>query len=148
MLVCANHTLFMRFCVYIFRKMQVTESLFWSCNHNTYTFRKIRVGGRGPCTPWLVGPAKRGVQIWLRTLGYRHTRTELTKNWFHTFHLWIFLYLSNTSKKLMFPQPIVFRYLSQSLLIAKYIVGSFVVSRAGLKPMQRHWAPRHGVWVD
>jgi len=20
--------------------------------------------------------------------------------------------------------------------------------RAGLKPMQLHWAPRHGVWVD
>jgi len=23
-----------------------------------------------------------------------------------------------------------------------------VLNRAGVKPMQLHWAPRHGVWVD
>jgi len=54
---------------------------------------------------------------------YRHAKTELTKKLFHKF-----ANISNTSTKLIFSQPIVSSYLSQSLLNAKCIVRSFVVS--------------------
>jgi len=67
-----------------------------------------RARGRAPRTPqpgdsWQKG----GPQIWLSIFdtAYRSTRTELTKNWFHTFPLSIFI-VSNMSKELIFTQPI------------------------------------------
>jgi len=46
------------------------------------------------------GPCKKGspnLRTFVRT--HRNTRTEFTKNWFHTFHLSTFIFIYNTLKK-------------------------------------------------
>jgi len=60
---------------------------------------------------------------WVPLLRRRDTRTELTKNWFHTLPFQ-YSYLSNTSKKLIFTRPINFL----KPTVAKCIVNSFVDS--------------------
>ena len=99
-----------------------------SIHHSARRIQTIRAGGRAHCIP-RQGDGKKGPKSdWAPLLGHIDTpdlsspRTDFTQ--FPIQHS----YLSNSSKKLIFPRPTASCYLTQSLLIAKYIVGSFVVS--------------------
>jgi len=90
----------------------------------TSVLRKTQSGGKANRAPRRWGAGKKGDPNATGNFCYgihsRHTKTELTKNWFHT-SPFQHSYLSDTSKRLIFPRPIASCYLSQPLRNALWI---------------------------